>query len=210
MEDSLAHRFAPEQQPDDQPSVFDAFVRNWADEVAKAPIPPIAKLVCLNLLRYIPGDQVSCRPGFKQMLADTGLCKDAVTKHLVLAEQAGLLYVKRNYDRATGHRTVTTYRLRLPALVVVDLADTTVGGSQSCHTGLGLVLPHRTQVRNPLESITLPLSKRGLAAAADTTRRPSFLRRHFPEAPPDGVPDEGEATPRGVHPCPDLAGGGLQ
>lgn len=94
-------------------------VWSWTDAVARANVPPLTKLVCLNIARYLSSAGKGWSIPIKDMIDDTGLGNQAIARHLKIAKAAGLLTIRRNFDPRTGHRTVTTYRPRFPRGVVL-------------------------------------------------------------------------------------------
>lgn len=83
-------------------------VWSWTDAVAKADVPPLTKLVCLNIARYFSSAGKGWRVSIKEMMADTGLSNRSLATHLQLAADAKLLIVKREAG-PHGQRGVTTY-----------------------------------------------------------------------------------------------------
>jgi hypothetical protein len=85
---------APRQAAADQP-MQKVPVWEWTGAIAAADVPPLTKLVCLNIARYLSSAGKGWRLSIKQMMADTGLSNRALATHLKNAEKAGLLVIQR-------------------------------------------------------------------------------------------------------------------
>jgi hypothetical protein len=114
-------RSASERPADGQP------VWSWTDAVAAADVPPLTKLVCLNIARYLSSAGTSWRITRREMLRDTNLASEALTRHLKIAQHHGLLAIERGFDPKTGHRTASSYRPRFPKGVVLAAQPASLG-----------------------------------------------------------------------------------
>lgn len=94
-------------------------VWSWTDAVAKSDVPPLTKLVCLNIARYLSSVGKGWRITVEQMASDTGMGDRAIRIHLGKAKKAGLIAIVRHHD-GKGYRTATEYRPRFPDGVVLD------------------------------------------------------------------------------------------
>jgi len=88
-------------------------VWSWTDAVARADVPPLTKLVCLNIARYLSSAGKGWRITIEEMMRDTAMAKQSIVTHLKRAVAAGLLIAKRHHD-GKGHRTTTEYVPRFP------------------------------------------------------------------------------------------------
>jgi hypothetical protein len=70
-------------------------VWSWRDAIAKADVPPLTKLVCYDISRYLSDAGKGWRIPVKDIIRDTGLGNQAVANHLRNAVDAGLLIAKR-------------------------------------------------------------------------------------------------------------------
>jgi hypothetical protein len=94
-------------------------VWSWRDAIAKANVPPLTKLVCYDISRYLSDAGKSWRVPVKDIMRDTGLSNWAVAAHLKHAVDAGLLVIKREIG-PSGQRGVSRYVPRFPANMVLD------------------------------------------------------------------------------------------
>jgi hypothetical protein len=104
-----AHDAAPDQPTPQQKKP----VWTWTGAVAAADVPPLTKLVCLNIARYLSSAGKGWRLSIEQMMLDTGLSNRSLATHLQKAKEAGLLDIKR-MPGSKGQRGVTLYRPRIP------------------------------------------------------------------------------------------------
>ena len=87
---------------------------HWTDAVARSDVPPLCKLILLNIARHLSQVDGKGWPiTIKQMQKETGLANGSLAKHIEIAKGEGLLEVVRQYDDQ-GHRTATIYIARLP------------------------------------------------------------------------------------------------
>lgn len=94
-----------------------ALLRTWQQTVQRSSLPPLAKLVCLNLSLYQHDRRrQGCWPSLSQQMRDTGLARLALTECLKWACEAGYLARERTFG-PRGMRCRTAYRLTLPGSV---------------------------------------------------------------------------------------------
>jgi hypothetical protein len=109
-------------------------VWSWRDAIAKANIPPLTKLVCYDISRYLSDAGKSWRIPVKDIIRDTGLSNRAVATHLANAVAAGLLVIRREMG-ADGRRGVSKYVPKFPDYM--DLAREPAEPMQDVHAADG-------------------------------------------------------------------------
>jgi hypothetical protein len=143
-------------------------VWSWESAIAATAVPPLTKLVCLNIARYLSSAGKGWRLTVEQMMRDTGLGNKAMARHLANAQKAGLVAIVRHHDR-NGRRTVTEYRPRFPAGVMLDGEPAELGSLSVPETrrrSAGLSVPGTRQVpfqerKATRERLPLPHSRGG-------------------------------------------------
>ena len=76
-------------------------VWQWREEIRKAPVPPLTKLVCYAIGDYFSADNIDqgAFPGVQRLCDETGINNRSLATHLTNAEQAGLLAIERRDPR---------------------------------------------------------------------------------------------------------------
>lgn len=91
-------------------------VWTWRDAIRKASVPPLTKHVCNMIANYISDVGSGCYPGVKALMDDTGLSNTTLAKHIKIAQEAGLLEVKRTTAKS-GRFQYSHYYPRFPSNV---------------------------------------------------------------------------------------------
>ncbi|MCV0371108.1 helix-turn-helix domain-containing protein [Filomicrobium sp.] len=109
-------------------SVHRVPVWTWRDAVRKAAIPPLTKLVCWAISNYLADVGEGCFPSIETLVADTGLSKPSVIKHVQSAIAHGLLTAtpRRGQD---GRIQRTVYHPQFPEYAVLPSAPASASGA---------------------------------------------------------------------------------
>jgi hypothetical protein len=103
-------------------------VWSWTEAVAKASVPALTKLVCLNIARYLSDAGKGWFITTKEMMADTGMSERSLVTHLENAEKAQLIVREVRHNRR-GYRAGTFYKPCFPDGTELAREPAEMGGS---------------------------------------------------------------------------------
>jgi len=72
----------------------------WLDEVWESTLPSSSKLLCAYLRKFLHNGKQTCWPSKARMMAETGLTKRTIQKHLTALDKEGWLKI----DKSNGGR----------------------------------------------------------------------------------------------------------
>lgn len=95
---------------------------NWA--IQQRGLKPATKVVLWHLCDRHNKDTGRCDPSQEQLADDAEMSRATVNRHLEVLEDKGLIRRVRRFDRGTGHRERTFYRLAFDTNLAMSQNDT--------------------------------------------------------------------------------------
>lgn len=79
---------------------------NWLDAVWESDLPSNSKLIAAYLRKYLHGNKLMCYPSKIRIMAETGLTKKTVRKHIDHLEAEGWIKIKRSKGGTNNQYTI--------------------------------------------------------------------------------------------------------
>jgi hypothetical protein len=108
---------------------------SWRIAIQRADLPPLTKLICLNLALHTEVAEAECWPSIAEQMRDTGLELNELLKHLRIAQKEGYLTIDQPIGlEAARHGPV--YRHTFPGSIRFSPASS-FGEPPPCPPPLG-------------------------------------------------------------------------
>ncbi len=88
---------------------------HWRIAIQRADLPPLTKLICLNLALHMEAGHEECSPTIREQMRDTGLELSVLARHLRIAQTEGYLALDEHAGLSGAIRT--SYRPTFPGSI---------------------------------------------------------------------------------------------